>query len=96
MKKALRNSSGGVGLRRQPTPTMNSIDTIKIKALWTNYGPRFHHAGKNTDCVSDTDSWAIAAYDLDRWIERNHPGKTPVFCGPSAASAKQGWEEFGL
>jgi hypothetical protein len=76
--------------------TATDTTTIKIKALWTNYGPRFHHAGKNTDCVSDTDSWTIAAYDLDRWIERNHPGKTPVFYGPSAASAKQGWEEFGF
>jgi hypothetical protein len=77
----------------QPMKTTASAQTIRIKAFWSNYGPRFHHSGKNTDCVSG-DSWETAAYDLDRWIERNHPGKTPVFYGPSAASAKQGWEEF--
>ncbi len=68
--------------------------TIKIKAFWTNYGPRFHHAGKNTDCVSDCDSWEIAVYDLDRWIERNHPGKTPVFTGSSAEFAAEAWSKL--
>ena len=72
---------------------MTDTNQIKIKAMWTHYGPRFHHAGKNTDCVSDHSSWTLAGYDLQNWIQRNHPGATPVFYGPSAESAKQGWEE---
>jgi len=68
------------------------MKTIRIRALWTNYGPRFHHAGKNTDCVSDHNSWTLAAYDLDKWIERNHPGATPLFYGPCADFAQEGWE----
>ena len=67
---------------------------IRIKAMWTNYGPRYHFKGRNTDCVSDHDSWQLAAYDLERWIERNHPGSTPIFYGPSAESAKEGWEQW--
>lgn len=65
--------------------------TIKIKAQWTQYGPRFQHKGRRTDCESDADSWAIAAYGLMRWIENNHPNATPEFYGPSAESAKEGW-----
>ena len=73
---------------------MSANNEIRIKAVWTNYGPRYHHAGKNTQCMGDTDSWVIAAHGLERWIERNHPGKTPVFYGPSAKCAQEGWEEW--
>jgi hypothetical protein len=73
---------------------MTTSNTIRIKAFWSNYGPRFHHAGKNTDCMRDHDSWDQAAYDLDRWIERNYPGATPVFYGKSAEFAKESWDNF--
>ncbi len=66
-------------------------NTIRIRALWTLYGPRFHHAGRNTDCVRPHDSWTLAAYDLICWIERNHSGKSPVFYGPEAKAAEEGW-----
>lgn len=70
------------------------MNTIRIRALWTLYGPRYHHAGRNTDCVSNTDSWEIAAYDLQRWLERHHPGTTPEFYGPDAKSAQEGWDKW--
>lgn len=66
---------------------------IRIKAIWTQYGPRYHHAGRNTDCVGDTDSWTIAAFSLAKWIEWNHPGCVPEFYGASALSAQEGWAE---
>jgi len=66
---------------------------IRIKALWTQYGPRFHYENRNTDCVSDHDSWILAGYDLQGWLDRNHAGKTPIFYGPSAESAQIGWEQ---
>lgn len=67
--------------------------TIRIKAIWTQYGPRYQHAGRNTDCVGDTDSWTIAAFSLAKWIEWNHPGCVPEFYGASAKSAKEGWAD---
>lgn len=73
---------------------MMKNNEIKIKALWTQYGPRFHYKNRNTDCVSDHDSWVLAAYDLEMWIARNFPGANPVFSGPSAKSAQDGWDEW--
>jgi hypothetical protein len=67
--------------------------TIRIKAFWSAYGPRFHHSGKNTDCAGDCDSWTVAVDGLERWIARNHPGKTPVFYGTSAEFAKEEWDK---
>jgi hypothetical protein len=69
------------------------IKEIRIKAMWTMYGPRFHHAGKNTDCVGDHSSWTLAGYDLQKWMTRNHPGARPIFYGPCATSAFYSWEE---
>jgi hypothetical protein len=66
---------------------------IRIKALWTMFGPRFHYAGRNTDSVGDHSSWTLAGYDLQKWIDRNHPGTTPTFYGPCATSAAEGWNE---
>jgi hypothetical protein len=66
---------------------------IRIKALWTQYGPRFHHKNRNTDCVSDCDSWILAGHDLQNWLDRHHAGKTPIFYGPSEESARIGWEQ---
>jgi len=73
---------------------MTATTTIRIKAFWTNYGPRFHCGGKNTDCVSDCDSWEVAVYDLDRWIERNHPGATPVFYGAHGEFGAEAWKRI--
>ena len=73
---------------------MSNTNQIKIKAKWTNYGPKYYIGGKRLNCEGDTDSWVIAAYGLWSWMDRYHPGASPVFCGPSAEQAKKGWEDF--
>jgi hypothetical protein len=74
---------------------MTTTKQISIKAMWPieSDKPVFCFAGKNIECVGDHSSWTLAGYDLQKWMNRNHPGAQPIFYGPCATSAFYSWEE---
>lgn len=67
---------------------------IRIKARWTNYGPKFYVAGRRIDCVRETEFWSVAVSDLDRWLWQNMPGVWPEFYGDSAEIATKEWDRM--
>lgn len=64
---------------------------MKIKAVWTSYGPQFYHKGKK---VANGESWIRACYDLENYLEHSGLSGEPTFYGSSASCARESWEAW--
>ena len=65
---------------------------LTIKAKWTQYGPSYYQGTKRLDIVSNVNTWELAAFDLLSWLDRIEFTGEVEFVGPSAESAKQGFD----